>query len=156
MDTIQDEINLEPDTSMQGRAPAGRKNRDPLAPKPSITKRLNKKIQLNRRRSIADLSRAGQGPDYGLSEGDYSQPEDTELKITYVWGKFSDLHDDYPDKHKFKEEPTPEASEARDRLFTEIERDDPKNIAENILSLSLSVSLDEVVVLCKIFEDNPK
>ena len=79
-----------------------------------------------------------------------------ELKITSVLGGCSDPHDDIPDKQELKEEPAPEASKARDRLFTEIERDDPENIAENISSLSLSVSLDEVVVLRKIFEENPK
>ena len=112
MDTIQDEINLEPDTSMQGRTPAGRRGRDPLAPKPSIIKRLNKKIQLSSRRSIADLSRAGQGQDYGLSESDYSQPEDTELKITSVRGGCSDLNldEDHLDEHGCKEEPAPTVS----------------------------------------------
>ena len=102
------------------------------------------------------MSRAGQGPDYGLSEGDYSQSEDTELKITSVWGGCSDLHfdDDHPDKHEYKEEPAPAASEARDRLFTEMERDDPENITENISSLSLGVNLDEMVILRKIFESS--
>ena len=153
MDTIQDEINLEPDTSMQGRAPAGRKNRDPLAPKPSITKRLNKKIQLSRRRSIADLSLAGQGQDYGLLESDYAQPEDTALKITSVRGGCSNLHfdEDHSDENGFKEEPAPTVSEARDRLFDEMEKTDPENIASNISSLSLGVNLDEMAVLRQIF-----
>ena len=133
-----------------------RKSKDPLAPGPSITKKPNKRIELKRRKSLVDLSRARSGPSYRLSNGVCSQSGNIELKITSVLGGCSDLHDNVPDKQELKEEPTPEASEARDRLFTEIERDDPENIAENISSLSLSVSLDEVVVLRKIFEDNPK
>ena len=87
-----------------------------------------------------------------MSDGDYSQSEDTELKITSVWGGCSDLHDDLPEKHEPKEEPIPEASEARDRLFTEMEKADPEKITENISSLSLGVSLDEMVILRRIFE----
>ena len=106
MDTIRDEIDLEPDTSMQGRTPAECKGRDPLAPRPPIIKRQNKKIQLSRIRSMADLSRAGQGRDYGLSENEYSQPKDTELKITSIRGSCSDLHfdDDHQDEHGCKED----------------------------------------------------
>ena len=77
-----------------------------------------------------------------------------ELKITSVLGGCPEIHDNIPDKQELKEEPAYEASEARDRLFTEIERDDPENI--DISSLSLSVSFDEVVVLRKIFEENRK
>ena len=91
-----------------------------------------------------------------MSDGDCSQSGDMELKITSVWGGCPDVHDDIPDKQELKEEPAPDASEARDRLFTEIERDDLENIPENISSLSLSVSMDEVVVLHRIFEENRK
>ena len=155
MDTICDEIDLEPDTSLQGRTPAERKGKDPLAPRPSIIKRQNKKIQLSRIRSIADLSRAGQGHNYGLSENEYSQPEDTELKITSIRGSCSNLHFDvdHPDEHGCKEEPAPTVSEARDRLFDEIEKIDPENIASNISSLSLGINLDEVAVR-QIFENS--
>ena len=59
-----------------------------------------------------------------------------------------------PNKQELKEEPTPEVSDARNSLFAEIERDDPGNI--DILSLSLSINLEEVTVLCKIFEENKK
>ena len=77
-----------------------------------------------------------------------------ELKITSVWSGCSDLHDDLPEKHEPKEEPIPKASKARDRIFTEMEKDDPEKITENISSLSLGVSLDEMVVLRKIFENS--
>ena len=75
-----------------------------------------------------------------------------ELKITSVWGGCSDLHNDLPEKHEPKEEPIPKASEARDRLFTEMEKADPEKITENISSLSLGVNLDEMVVLRRILE----
>ena len=78
------------------------------------------------------------------------------MKITSVLGGCPEIHDDIPDKQELKEEPAPEVSEARDRLFTAIERDDPENIAEDISSLSLSISFDEMVVLRKIFEENRK
>ena len=71
VDAIFDEIDLEPDTLLQGRTPAKCKGKDPLAPRPSIIKRKNKKVQLNRIQSLADLSGAGLGYDYGLSEKDY-------------------------------------------------------------------------------------
>ena len=56
------------------------------------------------------------------------------------------------EKQEHKEEPMPEASKARDRLFTEMEKADPEKITENISSLSLGVSLDEMIVLRRIFE----
>ena len=91
-----------------------------------------------------------------MSENDYSQPEDTELKITSIRGGCSDLHfdEDYPDKHGCKEEPAPTVSEARDRLFDEMEKTDPENIASNVSSLSLGVKFDEVAVLCQILENS--
>ena len=156
LDYIQDEIDLKPVSPLPGRTSVTRKNKDPLAPGPSITKKPSKRVQLNRRRPLADLSRAGSGPSYGLPDGDCSQSGDMDLKITSVLGGCPEVHDDIPNKQELKEEPAPEASKARDRLFTEIERDGPENIADNISSLSLSVSLDEVVVLRKIFEENRK
>ena len=76
-----------------------------------------------------------------------------ELKITSVWGGCSDLHNDLPEKHEPKEEPIPEASKTRDRLFTEMEKTDPEKITENISSLCLSVNLDEMVIIRRIFEE---
>ena len=105
---------------------------------------------------MVDLSRAGQGRDYGLSENQYSQPKDTELKITSIRGGCSDLHfdEDHPDGHGCKEEPAPTVSNARDRLFEEMEKTDPENISSNISNLSLGVNLDEVTVLRQIFENS--
>ena len=129
---------------------------DPLAPRPSIVKRKNKKVQLSRIQSLADLSRAGQGYDYGLSEIDYSQPKESELKITSVRGGCSDFHfkENCPDKQGCKEEPTPTVSNTRDRLFEEMEKTDPENITSNISSLSLGINLDKVAVLRQIFENS--
>ena len=97
-----------------------------MAPRPSIIKRKNKKVQLNRIQSLADLSRTGQGYDYGLSESDYSQPKESELKITSIRVGCSDLHfkENCPDEQGCKEEPTPTVSSARDRLFEEMEKTD--------------------------------
>ena len=155
MDAIFDEINLEPDTSLQGRTPAKCKGKDPLAPRPLIIKRKNKKVQLNRIQSLADLSWAGQGYDYGLSESDYSQPKDSELKITSIRGGYSDLtfKENRSEELGCKEEPAPTISSTRDRLFEEMEKTDPENISSNISNLSLGVNLDEVAVLRKIFEN---
>ena len=61
---IKDEIDLKPVSPLPGRN-STHKNRDHLAPRPSITKKPNKRIQLNRRRLLVDLSRAGDGPSYG-------------------------------------------------------------------------------------------
>ena len=54
--------------------------------------------------------------------------------------------------HGCKEEPAPTVSEARDRLFDEMEKTDPENIVSNISSLSLGVNLDKMAVLRQIFE----
>ena len=64
--TLADEIDLEPNISPRERTSAKGKGKNPLAPRPAITKKKNKKVQLNRIESLADLSRAGQGYNYGL------------------------------------------------------------------------------------------
>ena len=82
------------------------------------------------------------------------QSGDLDLKITSIVGGCTEIHDDMPNKQELKEEPTPEVSDARNSLFAEIERDDPGNI--DISSLSLSIDLEEVTVLRKIFEEKQK
>ena len=129
-----------------------------MAPRPSIIKRKNKKVQLNRIQSLADLSSAGQGYDYSLPEIDYSQPKESELKITSVKGGYSDFHfkENYPDEQGCKEELESAAStgnSTREKLFEEIESTDPDNISSNISSLSLGVNPDELSVLRQIFDN---
>ena len=77
------------------------------------------------------------------------------MKITSIRGGCSDLHfdEDHLDGQGCKEEPAPAVSNARDRLFEEMEKTDPENISSNISNLSLGVNLDEVAVLCQIFEN---
>ena len=77
------------------------------------------------------------------------------MKITSIRVGCSDLHfkENCPNEQGYKEEPTPMVSNARDRLFEEMEKTDPENISSNISNLSLGVDLDEVAVLHKIFEN---
>ena len=77
-----------------------------------------------------------------------------DLEITSIVGGCTEIHDDMPNKQELKEEPTPEVSDTRNGLFAEMERDDPGNI--DISSLSLSIDLEEVTILRKIFEENQK
>ena len=78
------------------------------------------------------------------------------MEITSIRGGCSDLHfnEDHLDGQGCKEEPTPTVSNARDRLFEEMEMIDPENISSNISNLSLGVNLDEVAVLRQIFENS--
>ena len=73
--TLTDEINLELITSAWKGAPAPDKGKNPLSPRPTIVEKKNKKVQLHKRQSMADLSSAGQGYDYGLPEDNSSQLE---------------------------------------------------------------------------------
>ena len=118
---IKDEIDLKPTSPLPGKTLAC-KNRDRQNPGPSIIKKISKKIQLHRRRSLADLFRAGEGPSYGLPENDYSQPEQSDLKITSVVGGYSENHDDVPVKQEPKEETPSEINGGREGLFSEIEK----------------------------------
>ena len=74
-----------------------------------------------------------------------------DLKITSIVGGCTETHDEI---QELKEEPTPEVSDTRNSLFTEIEREDPGNI--DISSLSLSIDLEEVTILRKIFQEKQK
>ena len=108
---------------------------------------------------MADLFFAGQGYDYGIPENDYSQPKESELKITSVKGRYSDFHfkENYPDEEKYKEELESAASvgnSAREKLFEEIESTDPDNISSNISSLSWGINPDKLSVLREIFKNN--
>ena len=141
---------MKPVSPLPGRN-STHKNKDHLAPGPSITKKPNKRIQLNRRRSLVDLSRAGNGPSYGLPDNDCLQSGDMDLKITSIVGGCTETHDDI---QELKEEPTPEVSDTRNSLFAEMEKDDPGNI--DISSLSLSIDLEEVTILRKIFQEKQK
>ena len=150
---IKDEIDLKPTSPLPGRTLA-RKNRDRQNPGPSITKKISKRIQLHRRRSLVDLFRAGEGPSYGLPENDYSQPEESDLKITSVMGGCTEKRNNMPDKQEPKEEPPPEINGMREGLFTEIEREDPGSI--DIAGLSLNINLKEVTVLWRKFEEKQR
>ena len=157
--TLSDEINLEPVTSAWKGVPTQGKGKNPLAPRPAIVKKKNKKVQLNRRQSLADLSSAGQGYDYGLPEDDYSQPEESELKITSVKGEYSSLYsgENHSEEAKYKKEEesamVSAGDNAREKLFKEIESTDPDNISSNISSLSLGMNPDELPVLHEIYEN---
>ena len=77
------------------------------------------------------------------------------MRITLIRGGCSNLHfnENHSNELGCKEEPAPTVSNARDRLFEEMEKTDPENISSNISNLSLGVNLDEVAVLRQIFEN---
>ena len=101
-------------------------------------KTLTKRIQLNRVRSYMDLSRADEGPSYGLPDNDSGQPEVTDLKII----------------QELNEEPTPDVNNTRNCPATETGKEDPGSI--DISSLSLNIDPEEITVLHKIFQGERK
>ena len=81
--SLIDEINLE---LIKG-APAPDRERNHLSPSPAIIKNRHKKIHLQRRKSVIDLSQDG-GFDYGLPGEGFSQSNESELKIIAVEGNY--------------------------------------------------------------------
>ena len=130
---VRDEIDLKPASPLLG-GNSTCKSRDHLSPGPSITKTLTKRIQLNRVRSYMDLSRADEGPSYGLPDNDSGQPEVTDLKII----------------QELNEEPTPDVNSTRNCPATETRKEDPGSI--DISSLSLNIDPEEITVLHEIFQ----
>ena len=85
-----------------------------------------------------DLSRADEGPSYGLPDNDSGQPGVTDLKII----------------QELNEEPTPDVSGTRNCPVTETEKEDPGSI--DISSLSLNIDPEEITVLREIFQGKRK
>ena len=109
---------MEPVTSAWKGVPTQGKGKNPLAPRPAIVKKKNKKVQLNRRQSLADLSSAGQGYDYGLPDNDTPQPERSELKIVSVEGGYSGFYsqENESEEAKYKREQESEAISAGNNI----------------------------------------
>ena len=98
-----------------------------------------------------DLSRAGEGPSYRLSDNDPGQSGDVDPKTTSIVGGCNETKDYI---QELKEEPTPDIGDTRNVLFAEVEKEDPGSI--DISCLSLSIDLEEITVLREIFQGKRK
>ena len=81
-----------------------------------------------------DLSRADEGPSYGLSNNDSGQSEVMDINTI----------------QESNEEPTPDVSDTKDHPTTEAKEGGPESI--DISSLSLDIDPEEVTVLHEIFQ----
>ena len=85
-----------------------------------------------------DLSRADEGPCYGLSDDDSGLSGVTDLNII----------------QESNEELTPDVDNTKDYPATETKKEDPGNI--DISSLSLNIDPEEITVLREIFQGKRK
>ena len=114
--TLHDEINL---ALIQG-APAPDKNRNHFSPGPAIVKNRHRRIHLQRRKSVIDLSQDSDF-DYGLpGEGLFSQTNETDLKIIAVEGNYSQEGESNETEHKQEQEDETgfTGDELREKTFT--------------------------------------
>ena len=85
-----------------------------------------------------DLSRADEGPDYGLPDNDSGQSEVLDLNTI----------------QESNEEPTLDVRATEDHPTIEVKEGDPESI--DIASLSLDIDSEEITVLYEIFQGKRK
>ena len=122
---VRDEIELEPVSPSLERESSNK-----IHLSSGSSKTTTKRIQLNKVRSYTDLSRADEGPSYGLPENDSRQPE------VVIQGS--------------DEEPMSDNKDREDHFATKAKEGDPESI--DISSLSLGINPEEIIILKEIFQ----
>ena len=122
---VRDEIELEPiSPSLE------RESLNKIHSSPGSSKTTTKRIQLNKVRSYTDLSRADDGPSYGLPENDSRQSD------VVTQGS--------------NEEPMSDDRDRENHFATKTKEGNPESI--DISSLSLGINPEEITILKEIFQ----
>ena len=169
---INDKSNL---ASIQG-APAPTRNKNHFSPGPAIVKNRNRRINLQRRKSVVDLSNDNYY-DYSLPwEGQFSQTNETNIKIVSVQGSYSQeekaidekqtqeymvnpmSHTYFGTKQEHNNGTEIIGDKLRKQTFEEIKSADPENISLMMSNLSLDpmnyMEPGEIGILKNILKSN--